>query len=196
MRARAIDGRLVATRAPFPVRLGQAVEQKARRVHGEAFEGWDRHGWQVPGRPASLVEAWMRLRDRRAPLSALVLFAAYLLLALTALEWLMAGSGSAPALEPWSSLALLFAAGLSAILWRAALRFAFTAREYGFAEGARALVRIPLTHIVAIMAAHRALFAYAQALRGQPSVSHGLQRATERALPGLHAVAVSHGPGR
>lgn len=195
VRARDIGGRLIATCAPFPARLDQAVEQKARRVYGEAFEGWDRLGWQVPGRRASLSEAWMRLRDRREPLTALVLSAAYLLLLLTALAWFMAGTGSAPTIEPGSSLALLLAAGLSSFVWRAALRFAFTAREYGFVEGARALLRIPLCHIIAIMSAHRALFAYARSLRGQPLVRDGFG-VSGSTLPGPDPVTASLGPGR
>src|SRR3546814_10397441 len=69
------DDALVATRAYFPDRLDHVVRQKTRWVHGIALQGWDRTGWSL--RPA---EFWMRLRDRRGPLTALVLLAGYSLL--------------------------------------------------------------------------------------------------------------------
>ncbi len=75
LRLRGDDGRLVATRACFPPTVTDAVRQKTRWLHGIAFQGWERLGWQ--GR---LSERWMRLRDRRAPLTAMVLAAAYALL--------------------------------------------------------------------------------------------------------------------
>jgi adsorption protein B len=52
-----------------------AVRQKTRWIHGIALQSWDRMGWM--GRP---VDVWMALRDRRGPLVALVLGAAYALL--------------------------------------------------------------------------------------------------------------------
>ncbi len=68
LRYRHANGRLVATRAYSPAELDLAVRQKTRWIHGIAFQGWDRLGWH--GRPA---EIWMRIRDRRGPLTALVL---------------------------------------------------------------------------------------------------------------------------
>jgi adsorption protein B len=53
-------------------------------------------------------------------------------------------------------------------IWRAAMRAAFTAREYGFREGVRAVLRIPVTNIIAMMAARRAIGAYVATLRGRP----------------------------
>src|SRR3569623_2122457 len=82
LRARGEEGRLVATRACFPPTLTQAVRQKARWVQGFAFQGWDRLGGA-----GGLTESWMRLRDRRGPLAALVLFAAYALLVLATILW-------------------------------------------------------------------------------------------------------------
>src|SRR5690606_12499318 len=75
LRMRGEDGTLIATRACFPARIDHAVRQKARWMHGIAFQGWDRLGWT-----GGTGEYWMRLRDRRGPLTALVLFAGYLLL--------------------------------------------------------------------------------------------------------------------
>jgi adsorption protein B len=161
LRARGQDGRLVATRACFPAQLDQAVRQKTRWVHGIALQGWDRLGWSA--RP---VELWMRMRDRRGPLTAIVFAAAYLLLIVAAALWLgrMAGYG-----RPWEKdplVALLLVANLASFVWRALMRFAFTAREYGWAEGVRAVLRIPVANIIMIIAARRALFAYVRTLAG------------------------------
>ncbi|HTM94734.1 MAG TPA: hypothetical protein VL100_02800, partial [Croceibacterium sp.] len=46
------------------------------------------------------------------------------------------------------------------------LRFAFTAREYGWREAGWAVLRIPLTNIIAIVAGRRALFAYLRTFAG------------------------------
>ncbi len=161
LRARAPNGSLVATRAYFPAQLDQAVRQKTRWVHGIAFQGWDRLGWSL--RSADL---WMRLRDRRGPFTALLLAVAYSLLVLAALRWVasLLGFGHMPALSP--VLYALLAANLASFLWRSANRFAFTAHEYGWAEGMRAVLRIPVANIIAIMAGRRALFAYIRTLAG------------------------------
>ena len=65
-------------------------------------------------------------------------------------------------------LAVLLAANSAAFAWRAAVRFAFTAREYGWAEGLRAVGRIPLSNLIAIAAGRRALSAYIRTLLGEP----------------------------
>jgi adsorption protein B len=161
LRLRGEDGRLVATRACFPAQLDQAVRQKTRWIHGIALQGWDRLGWSA--RP---VELWMRMRDRRGPLTAIVLAAAYLLLLIAALLWAadLAGLGRPWQLDPLVKTLLI--ANFVSLAWRAAMRLAFTAREYGLVEGLRAVLRIPIANIIAIMAGRRALFAYARTLRG------------------------------
>ena len=112
----------------------------------------------------------MRMRDRRGPFAALVLSIGYLLLMLTAgatfLVWL--GHGEPMALSPL--MEALLAINIVAFGWRIAARFAFTMREYGAIEGMRAILRIPVTNIIAIMAGRRALVAYCKTLRGQPVV--------------------------
>src|SRR5690606_22485495 len=60
----------------------------------------------------------------------------------------------------------LLPAHMVSFVWRALLRFAFAAREDGRREAGRAVLRIPLTNIVAIMAGRRALAAYLRALAG------------------------------
>lgn len=164
VRQRGADGLLVATRACFPASLGAAVRQKTRWMHGIAFQGWDRLGWHR--RPA---EIWWRLRDRRGPLTALTLSAAYLLLVLAAASWLarLAGGGVSVPLDP--TIKLLLGVNLASLLWRAANRAAFTAREHGWNEGVRAVLRIPVSNIIAIMAGRRALNAYLAALAGRPA---------------------------
>jgi adsorption protein B len=117
-------------------------------------------GWSSRG-----VELWMAVRDRRGPLTALVLASAYLLLVVdTVLLGLSyAGIGHTHALS--LALKLMLAASFVGFLWRAMMRFAFTAREYGVAEGVYAVLRIPIANIIAIMAGRRALVAYFRSLR-------------------------------
>lgn len=165
LRARGEDGRLVATRACFPHALVAAVRQKTRWVHGICFQGWDRLGWK--GRPA---ENWMRLRDRRGPMTALVLAAAYLLFALASLLWLasLAGVIELPAASP--AVHFVLSLNIFAFVWRAGWRFAFTTREYGLIEGMFSVARIPVANVIAIMAGRRALAAYWRTLQGAAPV--------------------------
>lgn len=164
LRLRAADGSLVATASCFPDELGAAVRQKTRWIHGIAFQGWDRLGWS--GSPA---ETWMALRDRRGPLTALVLAAAYLLLFIDAGLALarLGGWGAGVPLDATQRWLLGF--GLVALGWRALLRGAFVSHEYGLAEGLRAVLRIPIANVIAIMAARRALVAYVASLAGRPA---------------------------
>ena len=162
MRVRGEDGRLIATRAFFPHRFDNVVRQKARWVLGIALQGWDRVGWA--GGP---TEYWMRFRDRRGPMTALVLLVGYALVVLTALMGLMVASGFAepPRLTPF--VIAVLAANAVAFVWRIAMRFTFTAREYGLGEGLRAVLRLPLANLIAIIVGRRAVFAYARTLRGR-----------------------------
>lgn len=161
LRARRADGRLVATRACFPPTLGQAVTQKSRWIHGIALQGWDRLGWS-----GGVAERWMRLRDRRGPLTALVLFAAYVLLVMAGLLWLAGQFGYGRPWQPSDLLVTVLWINLASFAWRAVMRFVFTAREYGAAEGARAILRLPHANIISIMAGRRAFFAYVATLLG------------------------------
>ena len=74
---------VVSSRGHFPASLDDAVRQKARWIGGIAFAGWDRLGWR-----GGLGERWMRMRDRRGPLAALVIFAGYLAAFLWSQMWL------------------------------------------------------------------------------------------------------------
>ncbi len=161
LRVRGDDGSLIATRAYFPSRLEDAVRQKARWVHGIALQGWDRLGWE-----GSLTERWMRLRDRRGPFAALVLACGYSFFLLAGLFFLLGQLGLE---RPWQAdplLSFLVMTTLASFVWRGFVRFVFTAREYGFVEGVRAVLRFPLANIIAIMSGRRALWAYIGSMRG------------------------------
>ncbi|MET0589385.1 MAG: glycosyl transferase family protein [Novosphingobium sp.] len=162
LRLRDSSGALVATRSFFPARLEDAVRQKTRWIHGIAFQGWDRLGWH-----ALPVELWMALRDRRGPLTALVLTIAYAQILLEGVMLLGAATGLHRP-EPLSPLlATMVALTVTAFVWRALLRFGFTAREYGVAEGALAVLRIPIANLVAILAGRRAFASYLRTLAGE-----------------------------
>ena len=163
LRVRGEDGRLVATRAFFPARIDEAVRQKARWIHGISLQGWDRLGWN-----GGFVECWMRLRDRRGPFTALVLFVAYVLLGLSCILGLAELTGVGRRWMPDALLFLLLLLNLASFCWRAVARFAFTAREYGWLEGLMAVPRIAVGNIVIIMAGRRAFAAYIKTLAGSP----------------------------
>ena len=161
LRLRDHAGELVATRAFFPARLDEAVRQKTRWIHGIAFQGWDRMGWT--GRP---VDIWMALRDRRGPLTAVVLAAAYGLLIVEAILAAARFAGWAEPVAVSPVLGAMLQISFASFVWRAVWRFGCTAHEYGIAEGLRAVLRIPVANIITIMAGRRALFAYIKTLRG------------------------------
>ena len=162
VRARGEDGRLIATRAYFPHDVAAAVRQKSRWVLGIALQGWDRVGWT--GGPSG---RWMLARDRRGPLTAVVMLIGYLLVLLTAIMGLLALVGFAEPLPLGPALKAVLVLNALAFGWRIALRIAFTAREYGWAEGLWAAARVPLANVLAIMAGRRALFAYVRTLGGR-----------------------------
>lgn len=160
LRLRDDAGTLVATRSYFPNRLDAAVRQKTRWVHGIAFQGWERIGWTI-----SPVEVWMALRDRRGPLTALVLAAAYLLLVLDVVLIALHAFGKVDGLELSTPLRLMLLASFAGFVWRASIRAVFAAREYGWREGLFSVLRIPVGNIIAIMAGRRAIVAYFRSLQ-------------------------------
>jgi bacteriophage N4 adsorption protein B len=155
------NGALIATREFFPASLPESVRQKTRWVHGIAFQGWDRLGWS--GRAGDM---WMRMRDRRGPLVALVLVAAYLLILLWPVLQLAVVTGLAVPLEEGPVLHGLLFFNVCCLLWRLAVRAYFTGREYGPREALRAVLRFPVGNVIAILAVRRAIVAYVRVLMG------------------------------
>lgn len=161
--ARACDarGKLVAVRAYFPGDFTAAARQKARWMTGIALAGWDRTGW---GRPLAVTDHWWRLRDRRAPLSVVVLAAAYLAL----LSWALSAtihfwrSQDVPTFAP----AWLLAATTGLLAWRLLMRVCFTTAGYGWRQGLIAVPRFLVGNMIALAAAPRALATYFAMLLG------------------------------
>lgn len=165
LRARGEDGRLIATRAFFPHQFEPSVRQKTRWVLGIALQGWDRVGWS-----GGVIETWMRARDRRGPMTALVLLVGYVLVLLTGVQGLALVIGLAPPVPLTPLLKAVLLANAAAFAWRIVMRFAFTARDYGAAEGLRAALRLPLANVIAILAGRRAVFSYLGTLAGRAAV--------------------------
>ena len=151
----------MATRAFFPSELGAAIRQKTRWLHGIAFQGWDRLGWN-----GGIAELWMRMRDRRGPMIAVVLAVAYVLMLLWPVLWLGEWLGLVHPAPYGGLLRAVLVFNLANLVWRLMMRFVFTAREYGWREGVLAVFRVHVSNVIAIIAGRRALFAYIRALRG------------------------------
>ena len=161
VRMRDAQGELIATREYFPDTLEAAVRQKARWTVGIALAGWDRLGWNGPWH-----ERWMRVRDRRAALAAVILLAAYLGLALAALVQVIdyALLREPPPLPPL--LSALLGVTIFLLLWRLLMRMLFVWRAYGAIEALRSVPRTFIGNIIAMMAARRAVTLYIRHLRG------------------------------
>lgn len=163
-RVRDDHGRLVAVAEHFPNTVREAVAQKARWMIGIALDGWDRLGW---GRASDWRDHWMRMRDRRAPLSVLVLFVAYLaLLAWGASLALHAVAGGA-APQPSAAMMALLNINAAMLAWRLAMRAWFTGRAYGPWQALLSLPRALVGNFIALMAARKAVWRYVVALRGK-----------------------------
>jgi adsorption protein B len=145
------DGQPVATREHFPASFDAAVRQKARWLTGIALAGWDRIGWR-----GGLVNRWMLLRDRKAPLMALLTLAAYGIALLLGIDSLL-------------RLALPAAARLPPVagdVTRALLWLNWTLlRVHGLSQAILTPPRALVGNFINAMAALRALSRYAQAVR-------------------------------
>lgn len=150
---------LVAVRAYFPATFGAAVNQKARWMTGIALSGWDRLGWR-----GGFTERWMRLRDRRAPLAALVLASAYAAMAMMAGLWIACRMTGRPFPAFSETLASLLMFNGSLFLWRFAMRATMVGRAYGWRQGARAIPRMLVANAIEMAAAVKAVARY---LRGR-----------------------------
>jgi len=163
VRMRDERGGLIGTREYFPDTLDASVRQKARWMVGIALAGWDRLGWSGGWR-----ERWMRLRDRRAAIAALILAAAYLGLVLGVTIYV--GdllTGRTP--RPWPApLYWLLWINFLLLVWRFAVRLIFVWRSYGIVEALLSVPRTVVSNVIAMMAARRAIMLYVRHLRGRP----------------------------
>ncbi|HVL78182.1 MAG TPA: glycosyl transferase family protein [Sphingomicrobium sp.] len=153
--ARPGDRAVVATRGHFPTELGEAVRQKARWLGGIALSGWERLGWS-----GGIGERWMRLRDRRGPLAALLLLAAYLAAFLWSQLWLAKSLGAPIELRLDPLLVTLLIVNFWLLMWRIAMRALFTASAYGIGEGLLSIPRLVVGNVIAMLAAGRAVRLY------------------------------------
>lgn len=162
VRMRDAMGALVATREYFPDTIRDAVQQKARWTLGIALAGWDRLRWS-----GSAVESWMRMRDRRALIAAIVLLAAYAGAVLAALLWIAEGLRLVPSSPLPAPIPALLGANAVLLGWRAVVRGMFVHRAYGLAEAMRSIPRMFVANIIAMMAARRAFGLYVRLWRGR-----------------------------
>jgi adsorption protein B len=162
VRMRDEKGGIIGTREYFPDTFSTAIRQKARWTIGIALAGWDRMGWTGRWR-----ESWMRLRDRRALIAALILLAAYgglLLTALLVIADMLLGRTASP--SP-AALTLLLYATAWLLAWRLLVRMLFVWRAYGVRQALLSVPRTFVANIIAMLAARRALTLYLAHLRGQ-----------------------------
>ncbi|GAA4709298.1 glycosyl transferase family protein [Sphingomonas lutea] len=150
--AQAGDRGVVASRGHFPATLGAAVRQKARWLGGIALSGWDRLGWS-----GSWGERWMRMRDRRGPIAALLLVAAYLAALLWSQLWLAEALGAPVQARLDPALTVLLTINAWLLAWRILMRAAFTTSAYGLAEGLMSIPRLVIGNVIAMLAAARAI---------------------------------------
>ncbi|RST29713.1 glycosyl transferase family protein [Sphingomonas ginkgonis] len=147
----------VCSRGHFPGTVEQAVRQKARWIGGIAFAGWDRLGWH-----GGLGERWMRMRDRRGPLAALLLMAGYLAALLYAQIGTAVALGAPSPPPPSPGLLLLLSINAGLLAWRVLMRFGFTTAAYGLDQGLLAIPRMLVGNFIAILSSRRALTQYLQ----------------------------------
>jgi adsorption protein B len=142
----------VASRGHFPSTLGSAVRQKARWLGGIALSGWDRLGWS-----GGIGERWMRMRDRRGPLAAVLLLAAYGAALLWSQLWLAEALGAPIHARVDPAIVTLLTINGCLLGWRVLMRALFTASAYGWFEGLLSIPRLVVGNVIAMLAAARAV---------------------------------------
>ncbi|MBE1527627.1 adsorption protein B [Sphingopyxis sp. OAS728] len=165
-------GDRVVSRGAFPGSTEMAVRQKSRWIAGIALAGWDHLGWPGARRVDAGLAAsrawtarWMLWRDRRAPLAALILLAAYVGGLLSALGWAGQHLLGWNAVSVGDGMRLLLAFNAVMLCWRMAMRGHFTARWYGLRAALLSLPRAFVANVIAMLAARRAIILYLRMLR-------------------------------
>jgi adsorption protein B len=143
---------VVASRGHFPATIEAAVRQKSRWIGGIAFSGWERLGWN-----GGIGERWMRMRDRKGPLAAMVLLAGYAAAVLWAQIAFAAALGAPVAIPSSPALGMLMTINAGVLAWRLLMRASCTAQVHGWREGLRSVPRALVGNLIAILATHRAL---------------------------------------
>lgn len=147
---------VVSSRGHFPATLDAAVRQKARWIGGIALAGWERLGWR-----GGVGERWMRMRDRRGPLAALLLVAAYAAILLWLQLWIAARLGAPVELALSPLLAFLLKVNAVLLVWRVLIRAAFVTSTYGLGQGLLSIPRLLVGNLIAILAVRRAIAVHA-----------------------------------
>ena len=149
------QGAVVSSRGHFPSTLGEAVRQKSRWLGGIALAGWDRLGWR-----GGWGERWMRLRDRRGPLAAMLLLTGYLAALLWTQFWVAEALGAPIRARLDPILITLLTINGWLLLWRIFMRAAFTTSAYGLGQGLLSLPRLIIGNAIAVLASARAVSVY------------------------------------
>lgn len=146
------DRAAVASRGHFPTDLDAAVRQKARWIGGIALSGWDRLGWS-----GGVGERWMRMRDRRGPIAALLMITGYAAALLFAQLGFARALGAPVQLAVGPKLQLLLAINAVMLGWRMLMRLLFTSAAYGWRQGLLSIPRLFVANLIAILAVRRAI---------------------------------------
>lgn len=183
-------GDRIVSRGSFPVTVETAVRQKSRWIAGIALAAWDSLGWIADrhgGRSGSHIwlTRWMLWRDRRAPLAAVVLLAAYAALVVTGLGWAGHALAGRAVVATDGALRMLLAIDGVILLWRLGMRSHFTARWYGWRQALLAVPRAFVGNVIAILAARRAVMLYWRMLRSGEVLWEKTEHLDSSPLPDL-----------
>ena len=99
----------------------------------------------------------MRMRDRRGPLAALLLIAAYAAALLWSQLWLAEALGAPIHVRVDPMLVKLLMINGWLLAWRVLMRACFTASAYGWGEGLLSIPRMIVGNVIAMLAAARAV---------------------------------------
>ena len=158
-----------ATCAYFPRGFRQAVRQRARWVTGIVLQSWERFGWG-----AGSGQAYWLWRDRKGLLSHPASMLANLVFVYGLARWAEASITGAPwrlgeLVSASPLLLVLLGANLGLLLWRQAVRAAFSVKAYGWLHGLTTPLRTPWANLINFCALARAVGIFFSArLRGDP----------------------------